>query len=171
MQDLPGLRSGSIERCRRREPVVSVMPTFAEAALADGVDEVIFENPLSKRGAVVDEVACTLGFGAVEGCQVWMGNSGASLDGVDAGLEFCGDLLRLRGSEHALQDDAAAFLPVLEHFIQRCIDGHFRELESIRYGDLWDICWDSPHFKFLGRVRMDVLMVETMGVVNLTSIY
>lgn len=79
VQDLRGLRAGRVERGRRREPVVAVVPVFAEAALADGVDEVVLEDALSERRAVVDEVAGALGFGAVEGGQVFMGHPRAPL--------------------------------------------------------------------------------------------
>lgn len=102
VQDLPRLGAQGIQRRSRRQPVIAIMSSFGKGAPADGVDEVVFEDELAERRAVVDYVAGALGLCAVEGCEVWMRHSRAPLDGFQAGFEFVGNLVCLCFCEHVL---------------------------------------------------------------------
>lgn len=48
MQHLSRLRSRSVEGCGRCQPVVAVIPVFAEASLANSMDEVVLHDMVSK---------------------------------------------------------------------------------------------------------------------------
>lgn len=145
VQHLARLRAHGVERRGRRELVVTVVAALAEAALADGVDDVVLHDALAEGGTVVDEVPCAPGLGAMESLEILMRNEGASLNRVEDGLELLVDGVGFLLGQDVLENDGATLLPVLEDFIQWGVHCHLCELEAIGHRGLRDICWNSPH--------------------------